>query len=383
MQDPFELPPDVLRRIPLFAEISKVLSWSGGPVNWDLARQIAVSMAAGESPASPIGPSDHADVAEHVRVAELWLTEAAGMPTPSHLVEARAATPVDWAEHAPAAFGELIDPIAAKASRAMSESPPEAPQEGMLVQALGQLVPMFMGIQTGTILGTLARDVTGSHDTGLPTADDAVLLVLQPIDETAQTYQLERASVRQWVAVRAAAYRLLLEGFPGVRTNFFARYHNYVATLDLDLAQGMERLAQLDLNDPSGLQDALGDEGLFAHQPSPQTAAAAASVTELLALLEAHVDAAVSTVAPRIGDAGRIAEAFARRSLESAAGRRMLASFLGLEENTAHRDPPDFVHALVDARGWQALERMWDDPTAMPTAEELADPARWLARVTP
>jgi putative hydrolase len=383
MQDPFELPPDVLRRIPLFAEISKVLSWTGGPVNWDLARQIAVSIAAGETPPPPIQPSDHADVAEHVRVAELWLTESAGMPTPIHLVEARAATPVDWAEHAPGAFGELIDPIAAKASRALSESPPEAPQEGMLGQALGQLAPMFMGIQAGTILGNLAGDVTGSHDTGLPTADDAVLLVLHPIDETARTYQLERTSVRQWVAVRAAAYRLVFEGFSGVRTNFFARYHNYVATLDLDLAQGMERLAQLDLSDPSRLQDALGDEGLFAHQPSPQTAAAAAAVGELLALLEAHVDAAVSTVASRIGDAGRIAEVFARRSLDTGAGRRMLASFLGLDEPKSRRESIEFVRALVDARGWPVLERMWDDPVAMPSAEEISEPSRWLSRVTP
>ena len=381
MQDPFELPPDVLRRIPLFAEISKVLSWSGGPVNWDLARQIAVSIAAGDATPSPVQPSDHAEVAESVRIAELWLTESAGMPTPTHLVEARAATPVDWAEHAPGAFGELIDPIAAKASRAMSEASSNPSQDGMLVQALGQLAPMFMGIQAGTILGNLARDVTGSHDTGLPTADDAVLLVLPPIDETAQSYQLDRTSVRQWVALRAAAYRLVFEGFAGVRTNFFARYHNYVATLDLDLAQGMERLAQLDLSDPAGLQDALGDEGLFLHQPSPQTATAAASVSELLGLLEAHVDAAVSTVVSRIGDAGRIEEAFARRAIDAGAGRRMLSSFLGLDEPASRRESSSFIKALVDARGWPALERMWDDPAAMPTTEEITDPARWLARV--
>ncbi|MGZ6548605.1 MAG: zinc-dependent metalloprotease, partial [Actinomycetota bacterium] len=121
MEDPFDLPPDVLKRVPLFAEISKVLAWSGGPVNWDLARQIAVSVAAGESPAAAVTEQDHAEVAEHVRIAELWLTETIAMPTPSALTKARAATPADWAEHATKSFAELVDPVAAKVARAMNE----------------------------------------------------------------------------------------------------------------------------------------------------------------------------------------------------------------------------------------------------------------------
>jgi len=105
MDDPFELPPDVLKRVPLFAEIQKVLSWSGGPVNWDLARQIAVSIAAGDAPGQAVSEQDHADVAEQVRVAELWLTDAVAMPTPTHLVKARAATQADRRLEECAKFG--------------------------------------------------------------------------------------------------------------------------------------------------------------------------------------------------------------------------------------------------------------------------------------
>ena len=35
--------------MPLFAELGKLLSWSGGPVNWDLARQLANSAVQGDS----------------------------------------------------------------------------------------------------------------------------------------------------------------------------------------------------------------------------------------------------------------------------------------------------------------------------------------------
>jgi putative hydrolase len=392
MDDPFELPPDVLRRVPLFAEISKVLSWSGGPVNWDLARQVAVSIAAGETPARAMTEQDHAEVAEHVRIAELWLTEAVAMPTPAHLVKARAATPADWAEHAATAFAELVDPVAAKVARAMGEQGdsasgtasgelPGGMDAGVLAQALGQLAPMFMGIQAGTTLGSLAREVTGNHETGLPTTDDELLLVVPTVDAFASGYGLDPRATRQWIAARAAAHRLVFEAFPGVRGQFFARYHNYVASLDIDLGQGLQRLQELDLSDPSRLQEALGDEGLFSHQSSPQTAQAAAAVTTFLAVVEAYTQAAVAAVAERAGDHGRIAEAYARRVAEGGSGRRMLASFIGLEPPDDPRRTETFVQEVVARAGWTALARMWEDAEAFPNQDELTAPETWLARV--
>jgi putative hydrolase len=390
MDDPFELPPDVLRRVPLFAEISKVLSWSGGPVNWDLARQVAVSIAAGETPTRPMTEQNHAEVAEQVRIAELWLTEVVAMPTPAHLVKARAATPADWAEHATTAFAELVDPVAAKVARAMGEQAgtgsgelPGGLDSNVIAQALGQLAPMFMGIQAGTTLGSLAREVTGNHETGLPTTDDELLLVVPTVDAFAAGYGLDLLATRQWIAARAAAHRLVFEAFPGVRGQFFARYHNYVASLDIDLGQGLQRLQELDLSDPSRLQEALGDEGLFSHQASPQTAQAAAAVTTFLAVVEAYTQAAVAAVAERAGDHGRIAEAYARRVAEGGSGRRMLASFIGLEQPDDPRRAETFVREVVARAGWTALARIWEDADAFPNDGELSDPATWLARVAP
>ena len=304
---------------------------------------------------------------------ELWLTDAVAMPTPTHLVKARAATQADWAEHATSAFAELVDPVAAKVVRAMAEQqgqPTElggAIDAGMIAQALGQLAPMFMAIQAGTTLGSLAREVTGNHETGLPTTDDG----------------LDQRATRQWIAARAAAHRLVFEAFPGVRGQFFARYHNYVASLDIDLAQGLQRLQELDLSDPSRLQDALGEEGLFSHQASPQTAEAARAVTTLLAVVEAYTGAAVAAVAERAGDHGRIAEAYARRAAEGGSGRRMLASFIGLEGPENQRAADEFVRANTARAGWLAIARMWEDADAFPTEAELSDPETWLLRVKP
>src|SRR4051812_24411931 len=39
-------PEDLIAKMPLFAELQKLMNWSGGPVNWDLARQGAISQLA-------------------------------------------------------------------------------------------------------------------------------------------------------------------------------------------------------------------------------------------------------------------------------------------------------------------------------------------------
>jgi hypothetical protein len=72
---------DLAAKIPLFAELEKLMSWSGGPVNWDLARQVAISQLAGdEAKTGTPGSVDAEQVAEAVRLADLWLDEVADLP---------------------------------------------------------------------------------------------------------------------------------------------------------------------------------------------------------------------------------------------------------------------------------------------------------------
>src|SRR3989442_2576061 len=162
--EPFELPPDLLRQIPLFAEIAKVLAWTGGPVNWDLARQIAVATAAGEETVHEVSAADAAEVAEGVRLAELWLQESPGLPPPPRVATVRAVTPARWAERA-TSLREIVDPLAAKVATAMAEQASSIGPEsdaGMLAPVLQQMAPVFLGIQAGVPLGSLASSVLGS-----------------------------------------------------------------------------------------------------------------------------------------------------------------------------------------------------------------------------
>ena len=72
-------PEELLAKMPLFAELQKLMNWSGGPVNWDLARQGAISqLAAGHQPTSD---AERAAVAEALRLADLWLDQVTELPS--------------------------------------------------------------------------------------------------------------------------------------------------------------------------------------------------------------------------------------------------------------------------------------------------------------
>jgi len=385
-EEPPELPPDLLRQIPLFAELAKVLSWTGGPVNWDLARQIAVALAAGEETVHDVSSADAAELTEGVRLAELWLEESPGMPPPPRVATVRALTPARWAERA-TSLREIVDPLAAKVAAAMAEQGqtigPES-EAGMLAPMLQQMAPVFLGIQAGVALGSLATSILGSYDLPLPLADEGSIDIVVPaVDAVASSYGLDRRETRLWVALHQSAHRITFEALPGVSAHFFALFHNYVSALDVDLSGAFDRLQSLDITSPDRLREAMEEEGFFGLNDSPETRAALERVQRLLALIEAFADRAVEEAAVRLPTASQIAEAMARRRAEQQPGERMFATFVGLDvEPDQIRGADTFCRGVLTAAGWPALLRLWDDAENIPTDGELNEPALWLARVS-
>ena len=104
----------------MFAELQKLLSWQGGAVNWDLARQLAVQGLAGDNP--DVTAADRAAVAEAVRLADLWLDEATELPSGVQTIESW--TRVDWLDRTLPIWQSLCDPVAERVVAAMSSALP-------------------------------------------------------------------------------------------------------------------------------------------------------------------------------------------------------------------------------------------------------------------
>lgn len=68
-----------------FQQLGQMLSYEGGPVNWemakDIARQTVAQAASGDVKDPSVGPADRAKVEEALRLADLWLDGVTSMPS--------------------------------------------------------------------------------------------------------------------------------------------------------------------------------------------------------------------------------------------------------------------------------------------------------------
>src|SRR5712691_13545386 len=123
-------------------QFADMLSWRGGPVNWDLAKNVARHAIAAAGDPSVLD-AQRREITEAVRLADLWLDEATAFPSGIRRIEAWSRS--EWLEATFPVWAKLCDPIAAKGVETMSgmfsadpaQLGEDAPEE--LRQALGAL----------------------------------------------------------------------------------------------------------------------------------------------------------------------------------------------------------------------------------------------------
>src|ERR1700740_418069 len=108
-------------------QFADLMSWQGGPVNWDLAKNIARQTVAQEADARVL-PGDRSKVIDALRLADLWLEDATEFPSGIRTAEAWSRS--EWVEATLPVWSKLCDPIAARAVEAMG---------GMLAEDPGDL----------------------------------------------------------------------------------------------------------------------------------------------------------------------------------------------------------------------------------------------------
>src|SRR6267154_4266233 len=76
-------------------QFADLMSWQGGPVNWDLAKNVARQTVAAEGDPSVLD-ADRKKIADALRLADLWLDETSSFPTGIRLAQAWSRS--EWVE---------------------------------------------------------------------------------------------------------------------------------------------------------------------------------------------------------------------------------------------------------------------------------------------
>ncbi|MFL6162745.1 MAG: zinc-dependent metalloprotease [Jatrophihabitantaceae bacterium] len=367
-------PDDLSGKIPLFAELQRLLSGSGGPVNWDLARQLAISALAGQHRATTT--ADNAGVAEAVRLADLWLDAVTDLP--SGVTTAQAWSQVDWVEKTISTWAELCDPVASRVVSAMSGAlPPEMiEQAGPMAPMMSQLGGMMFGAQLGQGLAGLAAEVVSSSEIGLPLGPAGTAgLVIPNLAKLATELDRPLDEVRLFEALREAAHQRLFGHVPWLRQQLLDTVDAYGRGITIDPQAISSMLTDIDPQRPESLQQALSS-GLFEPQHSEAQTAALRRLETLLALIEGWVDAVVlAATDERLQSAQVLAEAMRRRRAAGGPAEQTFATLVGLELRPRRlRDAAALWGAMGQLHSTSARDGLWNHPDLLPTSDDLDDP---------
>src|SRR6476469_3221603 len=373
-------PEDLLGKMPLFAELQKMMSWSGGPVNWDLARQGAISqLAAGHQPTSQ---AEQTAVAESLRLADLWLDQVTELP--SGIERTAAWSRVDWVEKTLPAWNQLIDPLAEKVVAAMTSALPEeaAMSFGPIAGIMGRMGGLMFGSQVGSALGKLADEVVTSTDVGLPLAPAGTgVLVPQNVAEFAAGLDRPADEVRLFLALREAASQRLFAHVPWLRQQLQDAVHAYARGITIDreaiergiseAMSGME--GGIDPNNPESIQQLLGS-GVLEPEETPEQQMALRRLETLLALVaEAAKD--------RVPGHSALAETMRRRRATGGPAEQTFVTLVGLELRPRRlRDAATVWAAMAQRYGSAERDRLWSHPDLLPTSDDLDEPLDFVAR---
>ncbi|MFE2067132.1 zinc-dependent metalloprotease [Streptomyces sp. NPDC059467] len=369
-----------------FQQLGQMLSYEGGPVNWDMAKQIArQTVSQGTSDGvkdASVGPAERTAVAEAVRLADLWLDDATSLPSGSG--SAVAWSRAEWVEATLPAWQELVDPVAERVGAAMGDVLPEEMQAmaGPLIGMMRSMGGAMFGTQIGQAVGVLAGEVVGSTDIGLPLspAGKAALLPVN-IEAFGKDLGVPKEEVRLYLALREAAHQRLFAHVPWLRSHLFGAVDGYARGIKVDTAKLEDVVGQFDPQNPEQLQDAL-QQGMFQPEDTPEQKAALARLETALALVEGWVDAVVHAAAkPRLSSADALRETLRRRRATGGPAEQTFATLIGLELRPRRlRDASRLWASLTDARGVDGRDALWAHPDMLPTASDLDDPDGFVHR---
>lgn len=374
----------------VFAQLQRLMSWSGGPVNWDLATEVARSALGTSDPA--LSDADRRAVADAGRLAEVWLDPVTALPGSG--ADPAAWTRLDWLRETQPAWRELVEPVAARVTQALGgalqqglsgeDTPPELsgllaglgadPLAGVMQQVGG----LVFGAQVGQALGGLAGDVLSSSEVGLPLGRSALLPT--NVAAFADGLDVPLEEVRLYLALREAAHQRLFAHAPWLRAHLYDAVDAFARGIEIDLGVLEQAVGSLDLSDPAAVQHAMSG-GLFAPEPTAVQRAALDRLETALALVEGWVDQVVDAAATgRLPHAAGLRETIRRRRATGGPAEQALATLVGLQLRPRRlREAATLWARVGQVRGAEGRDALWTHPDLLPGASDLDDPLGWGA----
>ena len=345
-----------------------------GTINWSLASPVANRVAG----TYPLADTYHTAQLQNtlpdiVRRAAVMVTAETGLSTPGDpdvLVVSRA----DWANRNLATFSHLLAPLESKIAEKLEESGSKG--------APTILARQVVAIETGALLGFLARRVLGQYELVLPTGDkgDVVAVVGANVLGLERQQQLKPSDFRFWIALHEATHRAQFVGVPWIRSYFLSLVTELVGSAAPTPGRIGRLVAEVVDAGRQG-RPLIDDTGLLGLLATPEQRQTIDRVQALMSLLEGHGH----VVMDRIGSRVLTTQARMSSILKARRADPRTAAFFrltGMEMKMRQYEMGEkFIAGVEKESGWSALDKAWLGPEWLPTLPEIEQPTTWLQRV--
>ena len=357
----------------------------------------------------PIGLEDVKKIQEAINIANTWIEDRTEFPatvTNADIAWSRK----DWVDQSIIGWQKLVEPLAngmvEALGKVLSEIGPEAGFLPVMRGFMGQLI----ATQLGQSLGALAIGLTGSQDAAVPLFEKSgAHLIPQNITAWGAGLEIPDQEILIYMALREVAAQRLFAHTPWLSDYIRDLIESYGRGITVDIesiqreAENAMSSGELDINNPESITMAI-NQGMFQPEQSATQTAALAKLEMTFALIEGWIDHVVHLSAQdRLPSLAALEESYRRSRIESAPTQQLFAMLLGLQVSPRlTRECAHFwneIYAMsksetngaetngaqtndAENRGVTIRDHRWEDSALLPTAEDISDPAKFLASTT-
>jgi coenzyme F420 biosynthesis associated uncharacterized protein len=357
-------------------------------VDWSLARQVA-RLAAGSG--EQLGPD--ADVAALCEEMEGYVASYTGLELATAVPAPELVSREEWASVNLDALARLLDPVAERLEGRMEFA-------GPLAGALKAGASATLAAEAGLVVGYVSQRVLGQYEvsllgpewvrahsaepSGCGLAPPRLLFVAPNLRKAVRELRVEADPFHRWICAHELTHVFQFQGVPWLREHLSGMVREYLSKVDVRIERGAAG-GLPSLPNPARLVEAFREGGLAALVQTREQRLLMARMQAAMAVVEGYSEHVMDAIArDAIPDHEALRRAMDARRRSRSAPERLIERLLGLDFKLRQYElGKRFCDAVADQAGMEGLNRVWESPEALPTAEELERPAAWLERLGP
>jgi coenzyme F420 biosynthesis associated uncharacterized protein len=340
-------------------------------VDWSIARTLARLAAGGEGPGDP-----GLDVAGLCAEMEPHVRDYTGLSLAVPRPDAEILMRADWAEVNLKSLAHMLDPVAKRLEDRLDFA-------GPLAGALRLGASATLAAEVGLVTGYLSHRVIGQYDISLLGGDapPRLLFVGPNLDKAVRDLEVDSTAFGRWICAHELTHVYQFGGVPWLREHMSGLLRSYLHTVEVRIEHGSAG-GMPSIPDPAKIVETFRDGGLAALVQNREQRALMNRIQAAMAVIEGYSEHVMDVIAERaIPDHERLREAMDERRRSRSAPERILERLLGFDVKLRQYElGKGFSDAVVEKAGIEGLNRVWTDPTALPTLAELEHPDDWLGR---